>query len=329
MRAYMRGHVSALIAQYDAFGHRGNLRRIFRQIPAHFVRMAIGNILEGNRERRAILIQQILGWFAGLQYLARPGWRRARAPWGPRIARKPLGHFLACNPFPRGWTDGLFYREKMRALYRIAPPSIGVDDRILEIGGGRSGMASYLYPGADITTLDIDPSLGADIPETARSRFVCGDARSLPFPDEHFAMVTLFDVLEHIEEDGLAVREALRVTRKGGHVLVSTPAADWHYPYYSAMKRVCPHESELMREWGHVRRGYRPQDLEKLFGGAPESSATFINPVTAFFHDVAFSRLRARWRMLLYAATALPTALAYALHRRSTRGTESAFAWRR
>jgi SAM-dependent methyltransferase len=245
------------------------------------------------------------------------------------LPKAPLGQFLACNPFAHGWTDGLFYREKMRAIHRIAPDAIGADDRILEIGGGRSGLASYLYPGADITTLDIDPALGEQQPVSARSRFVCGDARDLPFPDGHFTVVTLFDVLEHIDQDEVAAREALRVTRPGGHVLVSTPDADWRYPYYGAMRRVCPHESELMAEWGHVRRGYRPDDLERLFGRKAVRSATFINGVTAFFHDVAFSKLRPRRRALLYAAAALPTALAYALHRPGTHGTEAAFAWQR
>jgi SAM-dependent methyltransferase len=243
------------------------------------------------------------------------------------IAKEPLGRFLGRNPFPNGWTDGLFYREKMRAIHRISPASLGPDDRILEIGGGRSGMAGFLYPGADVTTLDIDPNLFEGLPASARRRFVCGDARKLPFPDGHFAVVTLFDVLEHVEEDGLAAQEALRVTRKGGHVLISTPNADWRYPYYSPMRGVSPHESELMNEWGHVRRGYRRAELEGLFGFAPETSASFINPVTAFFHDVAFSRLGGRKRKALYAAAAIPTALAYALHQPSTRGTETAFAW--
>jgi SAM-dependent methyltransferase len=245
------------------------------------------------------------------------------------IVKTPLGRFLACNPFPRGLTDGLFYREKMRAIHRIAPASIDASARILEIGGGRSGMMGYLYPGADITTLDIDPDLGSQQPGSAQHTFACGDARKLPFSDGRFAVVTLFDVLEHIEEDCLAAHEALRVTREAGYVLVSTPDADWHYPYYPLMQRVCPHELELMREWGHVRRGYRRADLERLFRKVPEASATFINPVTAFFHDIAFSRLRGRWRKMLYAAAALPTAIAYSLHGRSTRGTETAFAWRR
>lgn len=241
--------------------------------------------------------------------------------------KAPLGRFLARNPFPRGLTDGLFYREKMRAIHRIAPSQ--VDGTVLEIGGGRSGLASYLYPHAEIVTLDIDPSFASEQPASARSRFVCGDARSLPFDDGSFAVVTLFDVLEHIEEDHVAVAEAMRVTRPGGHILVSTPNADWHYPYYSAMQKVCPPETALMEEWGHVRRGYEPKDVARLFGRPAARRASFINPVTAFYHDVAFSRLGGRKRALLYALAAVPTALAYALHRPSTSGTETAYRWER
>ena len=36
--------------------------------------------------------------------------------------------------------------------------------------------------------------------------------------------------------------------RPGGHVLVSTPEADWHYPYFGVMRKYCPHESELMQQ---------------------------------------------------------------------------------
>lgn len=162
-----------------------------------------------------------------------------------------------------------------------------------------------------------------------RSIFVCGDARSLPFEDDSFDVVTLFDVLEHIEEDDRAAEEALRVARPGGCVLVSTPEAEWHYPYYKAMRPYCPHESELMQEWGHVRRGYRDPELATLFGRPAERRATFINPLTAFFHDVAFSRLGRRQRKLVYALAAPLTAVGYLLHRPSTRGTETAFAWRK
>jgi SAM-dependent methyltransferase len=245
------------------------------------------------------------------------------------IQRAPLGAFLSGNPFSNGWTDGLFYREKMRAIHRVAPPDLRESDGILEVGGGRSGLAAMLYPGAEVVTLDLDPDHGAHQPAAGRSRFVCGDARALPFPDASFGIVTLFDVLEHIEEHELAVAEALRVTRAGGYVLVSTPAADWHYPVYGAFRRHAPHEQELMAEWGHVRRGYTVRQLADLFGSSPVATATFINPVTAFYHDVAFSRLGPRRRKLLYAAAAPLVLCAYAMHRSSWRGTETALAWRK
>jgi SAM-dependent methyltransferase len=240
-----------------------------------------------------------------------------------------LGAFLAGNPFANGLTDGLFYREKMRAIHRIAPASIPGDGHILEIGGGRSGLATMLYPDADIITLDLDPEHEFHQPAGSRNRFVCGDARALPFANEHFDIVTLFDVLEHIEEHQIAVTEALRVTRPGGHVLVSTPAADWHYPMYRFLKNHAPHERELMAEWGHVRRGYTVPELTRLFKAEPVATATFINKLTAFYHDIAFSHLGPRRRKLLYAAAAPFVLGAYALHRPTSRGTETALAWRK
>lgn len=246
------------------------------------------------------------------------------------MKKATLSAFLARNPFPNGWTDGLFYREKMRAIHRIAPPAIGVESaqaRILEIGGGRSGLARLLYPEAEVVTLDLD--FGLRNGGSVGSTFVCGDARYLPFADGVFDAVTLFDVLEHIQDDGMAAREALRVTRQSGVVLVSTPNADWHYPFYRFMKPICPPESELMASWGHVRRGYDAAALAALFGAAPERSATFINPVTSFYHDVAFSRLPRRLREPLYAVAAPIVSIGYLAHRSHTPGNETAFAWRR
>lgn len=241
--------------------------------------------------------------------------------------KAPLGPFLATNPFPNGLTEGLFYREKMRAIHRVAPDRLGdgaSPPRVLDIGGGRSGLAQRLYPAAQSVTLDLDASLHQ--PERRRV-FVSGDARRLPFPDAAFDAVLLLDVLEHIDDDRAAAREARRVTRPGGAIVVSTPAADWRYPYFAFMQGVCPHERELMDEWGHVRRGYDRAALEDLFAAPATRTASFINGLTAFYHDVAFSRLGRRPRRALYALTAPLAAAGYLLHRPGMRGAESAFAW--
>ena len=235
-----------------------------------------------------------------------------------------LGPFLAQNPFPNPYTLGFFYREKMRAIHRVAP-SDGVRD-VLEVGGGRSGLAAVLYPDARITTLDLDPS-HADAPcnQLDRVTFVAGDATDLPFEDEQFDVVTQLDLLEHVPDDAAAAREAARVLRPGGTLLVSTPHTRWRYPYYGMFKGVAPLEEELFAEWGHVRRGYTLDDLEDRIPLELAAWGTFINPVTAFGHDIAFSNLPLR-RVLLTALAPVMWA-GYHLHRPHGTGTETASAW--
>lgn len=248
------------------------------------------------------------------------------------MPKAALKSFLSKNPFPNGLTDGLFYREKMRAIHRIAPEQLaqgGRRPRILDIGGGRSGLAWLLYPDAEVVTVDIDPALGGQGPAAGHTRFVCCDARRLPFPPGTFDAVTMFDVLEHIPDDRQAAAEAMRVTRPGGVILVSTPTAAWRYPYYSVFKALCPPESELMAGWGHVRRGYEARQLQDLFGAIPEKRASFINALTAVFHDVAFSKLGRRKRKLVYLAAAPFAALGYLLHHPAMAGAETAASWRR
>jgi len=80
-RAYMRGHVAALVAQADRYGHSGNVRRIFRQLPAYFARTAYDSLQTLNGWRLRLLLEEVLGWTEGLGYLFRTGWRaRGGAP---------------------------------------------------------------------------------------------------------------------------------------------------------------------------------------------------------------------------------------------------------
>lgn len=80
-RAYMQGHVAALVAQSDRYGNPGDLRRIFRQLPAYFVRTAVASVQTLSGWRLRLLAEEVVGWSLGLTYLVRPGWRtRANRP---------------------------------------------------------------------------------------------------------------------------------------------------------------------------------------------------------------------------------------------------------
>lgn len=80
MRAYLKGHVSALVVQADRFGDRGNLRRIFRQLPSYLFRELVEGIQSHEKERLQILAEEVRGWLGGLPYVMRGNWRRSAPP---------------------------------------------------------------------------------------------------------------------------------------------------------------------------------------------------------------------------------------------------------
>jgi SAM-dependent methyltransferase len=234
--------------------------------------------------------------------------------------------FLAQNPFPHPWSEGLYFREKMRAIHIGAPDR--VEGGILELGGGRSGLTAMLYPGGQVTSVDMDPTF-ADSPQNRLPgvRFVCADATDLPFDDASFDLVTMFDVIEHIPDDLAAAREVRRVLRPGGVVLVTTPNETWRLPHHRVLRRLCLPERQLMEEWGHARRGYSLDDLGRVLALRLERSVTFITPVSSIGHDLSFSRLPRHLRRAVCAALAPVSVAGYTLHRPDGPGTETMSRW--
>ena len=247
----------------------------------------------------------------------------------PNVAYKaPVTEFLARNPFAHPFTQGFFYREKMRAIYNVAPDQ--PFQNILEVGGGQSGLTALLYFRAQVTNLDLDPQYSqAPCNQQERVHFICGDATDLPFESQSFDAVTMFDVLEHIPDHKKAVSEALRVLRAGGFLLLSTPNENWRFPYYGFMKSICPSETEIMNEWGHVRRGYTLDELKSLIDLPCQSYATFINSFTVLCHDVAFSHLSHRRRQFFCTMLSPLTWTSYFLHNPQAVGTETASVWQK
>jgi SAM-dependent methyltransferase len=86
---------------------------------------------------------------------------------------------------------------------------------------------------------------------------VRADARALPMIGRSFDCILAFDILEHIEEDHLVMRQLLRILEPGGTIWFSTPAVDtvlhpaFLHPYAN-------------RAFGHVRNGYTPEQVQAL-----------------------------------------------------------------
>ena len=216
----------------------------------------------------------------------------------------------------------------MRAIHRVTPPA--PVRRVLEVGGGTSAVTARLYPGAVVVAVDLDPGVANPVLAATGTTFVAADAVALPFRDGAFDAATLFDVLEHVPDDGAAAAEVRRVVRArrspAGQLAQRDGGAS---PTTGVLGAVTPD-----RRGRDGRVGPRAPRLPAssgsttLLGPGREAAATFITPVTVVAHDLAFSRLPPRARRVAVAVAAPAAWVASALHRPGGPGTETAAAWR-
>ena len=98
--------------------------------------------------------------------------------------------------------------------------------RILDIGCGTGGNLAFLARWGEGSGIDLSP-LALSLARCRRlPRLAQASGLALPYPAATFDLVTLFDVLYHrwITDDDQAVREAYRVLRPGGWLLLTDSA---------------------------------------------------------------------------------------------------------
>jgi SAM-dependent methyltransferase len=102
--------------------------------------------------------------------------------------------------------------------------------RVLDIG---CGIGAYVRRFSDFTHracgIDIDRERLLKGAKTGLAGLVLGVSESLPFDQGVFDGVLLNEVIEHVRDDRQTLREALRVTRPNGKVVIFAP--NRFYPF--------------------------------------------------------------------------------------------------
>lgn len=149
------------------------------------------------------------------------------------------------------------WRAWSRALSLLVAPGLDVVD----VGCGDGALTREVTRFAR-SVLAVDPRedrlrlARRDTPDDAPVRFARSELTRLPAEDASFDVALLSHVLHRVEEPAALVREALRVLRPGGRLLVL---------------ELDRHEQAWVRErLGHTRQGFTTDELAGVLEGATE-----------------------------------------------------------
>jgi SAM-dependent methyltransferase len=129
------------------------------------------------------------------------------------------------------------------------------DSPVLDVGSSTGTNLRLLRDlgFANIVAIDSSPSAAQLCARMGLPPVTLGDACALPFEAGTFALVLATDIIEHVDEDDLAIREVFRVMEFGGIAIFTVPA----------FQSLWGPQDEL----SHHKRRYRmPQLTEKLLG---------------------------------------------------------------
>jgi len=121
-----------------------------------------------------------------------------------------------------------------KSVTAIIAPKAGM--QILDIAAGTGSSSRPLVDkGAQVTALDFSEGMLAQGRKQNKDiKFVQGDALKLPFEDNFFDVTTISFGLRNTNDTSLALKEALRVTKSGGRIVI----AEFSHPTNRVFKSI-------------------------------------------------------------------------------------------
>lgn len=177
------------------------------------------------------------------------------------------------HPMQRFW-----HRGKLMMIDQLIRPHLKAGARLLEIGCGAGNLLLQAsIAGSYPVALDLsmqaltfvrsrlqEAIAGAEAP----AGFTCTQAigESLPFEDDSFDCILLSEVIEHLEAPQNSIREAARVLRPGGRLLITTPNYRSFWPLMEwAVDRL--NMAPKMAGEQHISR-FHPSSLKEMLVGS-------------------------------------------------------------
>jgi SAM-dependent methyltransferase len=146
-----------------------------------------------------------------------------------------------------------WFASRTRALFAMLDRALPAERplKVLDVGCGAGNMIHHLSRYGAVMGIEVDPrpvrvarQRGYDVQQHDATQ-------DIPFPEGHFDLVTVLDVIEHNEDDMAILRRCHRVLRPAGHIVITVPAFMWLWSNNDVVN-------------AHVRRYAAPELAEKL-----------------------------------------------------------------
>lgn len=174
--------------------------------------------------------------------------------------------------------------------------------RVLDLGAGNGAVELALAADPDLRPVSVDHLWNPTATAVHRRagmplRRVVADAQDLPFPTEAFDAVLSLETVEHLARPAEAGREAVRVLRSGGAVLILTPPR-WRYALRPDPHFALRGLALLPPSWQRrvaARHGYcAPHNyVHRLYGSVVQVARLF--PGCSLARVLSRSRAPKRW----------------------------------
>ncbi|MGH9372352.1 MAG: methyltransferase domain-containing protein [Vicinamibacterales bacterium] len=187
------------------------------------------------------------------------------------------------------FTDFLVERLRPRAGNRIL--DVGCGTGTAELRLSRLRLSQVTLVGLDRLAERTAIAERAADGHNMRASFAAADACHIPFPDGTFDSTFCVAVLQHIPEAAEALREFVRVTRRGGRILAVEPDNAARYWYSSAPAGMTAFAAArsffdaLAKSRDEAREPRVGPQLPTLFAGAD------VEPLEVELFPVSISRL--------------------------------------
>ncbi|HXI83714.1 MAG TPA: class I SAM-dependent methyltransferase [Verrucomicrobiae bacterium] len=182
-----------------------------------------------------------------------------------------------------------WYRARAEILEAILARRLhpGRQRLVLDIGCGPGGMRPMLSQFGRLVSTDFTFEALQFCAAQKLDHLVAADGMRLPFRNGEFDAAVAFDVIEHLNDDGLGARELFRVLKPQGLLFVTVPA----FQFLWGRQDIVSH---------HFRR-YNAGGLSAVVRGAGFDIEQISYFNTFLFPPIAAIRLAYRWLGLNHA----------------------------